>query len=113
MADENNAIVYRPEKKKAVVIRLTVEENILEDFRWNINGSWVEYSPETGSFTVDRNAFQAIPWQKELLFIVDDRILEVFFGDGEQLGTFELRDAEVSLEMPLVHVEDYRIFEVE
>ena len=52
-------------------------------------------------------------WQKELLFIVDDRILEVFFGDGEQLGTFELRDAEVSLEMPLVHVEDYRIFEVE
>ena len=26
---------------------------------------------------------------------------------------FELRDAEVSLEMPLVHVEDYRIFEVE
>ena len=113
VADENNTIVCRPEKKKAVVIRLTVEENILEDFRWNINGSWVEYSPETGSFTVDRNAFQAIPWQKELLFIVDDRILEVFFGDGEQLGTFELRDAEVSLEMPLVHVEDYRIFEVE
>lgn len=111
--DEKNILTYQQEKKKALIIRMTIEENLLEDFRWKINGSWVEYSPEAGSFTVDRDAFQVKPWQQNLLFIIDDKILEVFFDDGEQLGTFELRNAEVSMEMPLVNVKDYDIFEVE
>ena len=110
--DENNTIRYQQEEKKALVIRLTLEENLLENLRWKINGSWVEYVPETGNFMVDRDAFQAKAWQNHLLFIIDDRILEVFFENGEQMGTFELHNTEVSLEMPLVHVEEYDIFEV-
>ena len=110
--DENNTIRYQQEEKKALVIRLTLEENLLENLRWKINGSWVEYVPETGNFIVDRDAFQAKAWQNHLLFIIDDRILEVFFENGEQMGTFELHNTEVSLEMPLVHVEEYDIFEV-
>ena len=45
--------------------------------------------------------------------IIDDRILEIFFEDGSQMGTFELRSPEVSLELPLTNVENYEIFEVE
>ena len=45
----------------------------VDDLRWKINGSWVEYSPEAGSLTVDRDAFQTKPWQHELLLIIDDR----------------------------------------
>lgn len=111
--DDTNTVTYKQDEKKAVVIRMRIEENLLEDFRWKINGSWVGYSPEAGSFTVDRDAFQVNPWRQEILFVVDDRILEVFFENGEQMGTFELRNAEVSLEIPLAHVEEYDIFEVE
>lgn len=111
--DKNNTIIYQQEKKKAMAIRMTIQENLLEDFRWKINGSWIEYSPEAGSFTVDRDAFQVKPWQQNLLFLVDDKILEVFFEDGEQMGTFELRNPEVSLELPLANVKEYDIFEIE
>ena len=45
----------------------------------------MEYSPEAGSLTVDRDAFQTKPWQHELLLIIDDRILEIFFEDGSQM----------------------------
>ena len=62
---------------------------------------------------MDRDAFQTKPWQHELLLIIDDRILEIFFEDGSQMGTFELRSPEVSLELPLTNVENYEIFEVE
>lgn len=112
--DENHTIFYQQEeKKKAVLIRMNVEENLLDDLRWKINDSWIEYSPEVGSFTVDRDAFQAKAWRHELLFVIDDRILEVFFDNGEQMGTFELRSPEVSLEMPLDHVKEYDIFEID
>ena len=112
--DENHTIFYQQEeKKKAVLIRMNVEENLLDDLRWKINGSWIEYSPEVGSFTVDRDAFQAKAWHHELLFVIDDRILEVFFDNGEQMGTFELRNPEVSLELPLDHVKEYDIFEID
>ena len=111
--NEDNTIVCQQEKKKALVIRMRIRENLFDDLRWKINGSWVEYSPEAGSLTVDRDAFQTKPWQHELLLIIDDRILEIFFEDGSQMGTFELRSPEVSLELPLTNVENYEIFEVE
>lgn len=111
--DADNTVIYRQEDgKKALVVHLTLEDHLLDDFRWKINGSRVEYSPETGSFTVDRDAFQAKAWHTDLKFIIDDRILEVFFADGEQLGTFELLGTDVSVELPLANIKDYDIYEV-
>ncbi len=98
---------------KALAIRIKMIDEVSAFLRWKINGSWIQYSPEDGRFAVDADAFHVDHGQRELLFLIDDRILEVFFNGGVQMGTFELRNPDISVEMAVSDVQEYDIYEID
>lgn len=103
---------YNEEASKAIVIRAKMKKDLANIFILHINGSEIQYRPEAGRFAVDDIAYHIKPDQRELLFVIDDRILEVFFEEEGQLGTFELRDTEISLAFSEDSVSEYEIFEI-
>ena len=114
LPDENNVIsYYQKDEKKALVIQMKMKEDSSVTLYGAINGSKIEYTPENGSFVVDNETYQTMTGLKNLLFVIDDRILEVFFDDGVQFGTFELSGTEVSVEMMMDTVQGYEIYQVE
>ncbi len=86
--------------KKAVVLKMRAKEGYKGSFTWELGGSVVVYNSETGAFGVDGVQYQIGCGYREFLFVVDDRILEVFFDGGAQLGTFVLKKAAVQIKMP-------------
>lgn len=86
--------------QKAVVLDMRAKEDYKGSFTWELNGSVVTYNPQDGAFGVDDEQYQVGCGYREFLFIVDDRILEVFFDDGVQLGAFVLKEAAVQVKMP-------------
>lgn len=98
--------------KKALIIQAKIKTEKDTILRWKVNGSQVEYNPQEGSFIVDREAYHGKQNLTNLLFIIDDRILEVFFDDGVQMGTFELRNTEVSVEFSVDNIGEYTLYEV-
>lgn len=86
--------------QKAVVLDMRAKKDYKGSFTWALNGSVVTYNPQDGAFGVDDEQYQVGCGYREFLFIVDDRILEVFFGDGVQLGTFVLKETAVQVKMP-------------
>ena len=86
--------------KKAAVLKMRAKEGYKGSFTWELGGSVVVYNSETGVFGVDGEQYQIGCGYREFLFVVDDRILEVFFDGGVQLGTFVLKEAAVQIKMP-------------
>lgn len=86
--------------KKAAVLKMRAKEDYQGSFTWELNGSAVTYNPENGTFCVDAEQYQIGCRYQEFLFVVDDRILEVFFDGGVQLGTFVLKDTAVQIKIP-------------
>ncbi len=86
--------------KKAAVLKMRAKEGYKGSFTWELGGSVVVYNSETGAFGVDGEQYQIGCGYREFLFVVDDRILEVFFDGGAQLGTFVLKEAAVQIKMP-------------
>ncbi len=89
---------------KAVVLDLRAKEDYQGSFTWELNGSVVTYNPENGAFCVDGEQYQIGCGYREFLFVVDDRILEVFFGGGAELGTFVLKETTVQVKAPSAEV---------
>ena len=85
---------------KAVVLKMRAKEGYKGSFTWELGGSVVVYNSETWAFGVDGVQYQIGCGYREFLFVVDDRILEVFFDGGAQLGTFVLKKAAVQIKMP-------------
>ncbi len=99
--------------QKAVVLDMRAKEDYKGSFTWELNGSVVAYNPQNGAFGVDDEQYQVGCGYREFLFIVDDRILEVFFDDGVQLGTFVLKETAVQVKMPSAEVfEKNHVFEI-
>lgn len=86
--------------KKAAVLKMRAKEDYQGSFTWELNSSAVTYNPENGTFCVDAEQYQIGCGYREFLFVVDDRILEVFFDGGVQLGTFVLKETTVQIKMP-------------
>lgn len=105
-------IICRPGTGKALVFEMRVTEHYMGECAWEINGSKVSYNRDTGKFAVDGEADQAGCGYRDMIFLVDDRILEVFFDGGICLGTFLLREREVRVELPDAFVEKYLASEV-
>ncbi|MCQ2500524.1 MAG: glycoside hydrolase family 32 protein [Lachnospiraceae bacterium] len=64
--------------------------------RWNINDTSVSYDPESGILQVEEEQFLVKKHSENILFLVDDIILEIFFDDGEKAGAFQLKGRDVS-----------------
>lgn len=98
--------------KKAVLIEMHMKDTAQEPYIWKINKSLVEYTPESGTFAVDGEAWQACTGCREFLFLIDDRILEVFFDGGVQTGAFVLREKDMAFETAREAVADYAAYEI-
>ncbi len=105
-------IVCRPGVGKALVFETRVREDNQDNCIWEINASKVSYDPGSGQFAVDGEHFPVGCGYREMTFIVDDRILEVFFDGGVRLGTFLLREREVRLETESRFLAEYGAYEV-
>lgn len=111
--DEDGVVSYHSKEcSNALVVRIKVKEDLSEILSFHINGCQIQYRAEAGRFVVDDIAYHVKPNQRDLLFVVDDRILEVFFEEEGQLGTFELCSADVSLELSEDAVDSYEAFEI-
>lgn len=86
--------------KKAAVLKMRAKEDYDGSYTWELGGSIVTYDSEIGAFGVDEEQYQIGCGYREFLFVVDDRILEVFFDGGVQLGTFVLKETSVQIKMP-------------
>ncbi len=105
-------IVCRPDEGKALMFEMRAADVRSGEHVWEINGSRVCYDPGSGRLAVDGEECQAGRGHKEMMFLVDDRILEIFFDGGVCLGTFILRERLVSLELADASVEEYAVYEV-
>lgn len=110
--DENGTIHYHG-KDKALVIRIKAKEDLSDILSFHINGCNIQYRSEAGRFVVDDIAYHVKPNQRDLLFVVDDRILEVFFEEEGQLGTFELCSADLSFALSEDSVYSLEVFEID
>ncbi len=105
-------IVCRPGEGKALVFEMRAADAWAEAYVWDINGSRVCYDPGTGRLAVDGEECQVGRRYGEMTFLVDDRILEIFFDGGVCLGTFILRERQVCLELPDASAAEYAVYEV-
>lgn len=97
-AGGDSAVVCSPGDGKALLVEMRTKDNCRDSHTWVANGSALSYDPGTGQFTVDGEKYQVGCGYQEFTFIIDDRILEVFFDGGIRLGTFLLRERKVRLE---------------
>lgn len=96
---EYETLAVKSEDRRAVMLEMSAVDDFQESYVWEINGSAVEYRPRTGHLLVDEEKYRIHCGYKEFLFIIDDRILEIFFDGGIQLGTFPLKETEFSFKM--------------
>lgn len=99
-------------EKKALVVDMTLSSDHENAYTWQINGSNVSYDCQTGNFAVDDASWNVGAGHEVLLFIVDDRILEVFFDQGLRVGSFLVNNQEVTLETSVGQFESVSVFDV-
>ncbi len=112
VAHKDGKIVCRPQKGRALMFEMRAADACPKEYVWEINGSRVCYAPDGGRFAVDGEECLVGCGHREMTFIVDDRILEVFFDGGVCLGTFFLRERQVSLELADAYAAEYAAYEV-
>lgn len=99
-------------KEAALIVKMTAEAGYTGHYVWNINGSRIEYVPESGKFMVDEEKYQVGCGHKEFFFLIDDRILEVFFDGGLRMGTFALKETAVSFETVCEGIAGCEVYEM-
>lgn len=113
LAEEGGRISYQQTgERRALVFEMTTEKGYDKHYVFTINGSKVEYVPESGKLMVDDGKYQAGIEHEKFLLLVDDRILEIFFDDGIQMGAFPLKETAIKFETSKEGVASYRIYEV-
>lgn len=93
---ENSSLTVKGKERRALMLEMHAADDSEGSYVWEINGSVIEYQPLTGQLMVDEEQYQIGGGYREFLFIIDDRILEVFFDGGVRLGTFLLKEADIS-----------------
>ncbi len=96
----------------ALVVEMKAKGDAPERYTWEINGSVVAYIPESGTLLVDEVKYQAGCGHREFLFVVDDRILELFFDGGLRAGAFILQGRDVCFAAS-PEAAEYTLYEVE
>ena len=97
---EKGRLLYaadRPGTVLAVSVRLSAGYGNI--FEWEINGSRLRYSPVSGMMQLDTQKYQAGIGFQNIWLIIDDRILDVVFEDGLRMGTFVLKEKDITFAM--------------
>ncbi|MBQ0059693.1 MAG: hypothetical protein KBS83_07095 [Lachnospiraceae bacterium] len=113
--DMKDDVVHIHDKayRKAVVIYVKLKEEGSNELRWKLNGTVVEYTQNAGRLRIDNKSYHVSKEERELLFIVDDRILEVFSKQDGMIGTFETDHPYAALDIDFSGLEDYEIYEID
>ena len=113
--ETENPFVFHGEagKKKAYMLKVRAEKSSFESCSWIINGSRILYTEASGVFSVEGVEYQVGCGHREFLLLVDDRILEVFFGSSGKTGIFFLKEREAELEMSSEAPLEYTLYEIE
>lgn len=101
------------EYKNAYIIHAFMHQEKDTILNWRFNGSTVQYIPDAGRLKINNKAYRVYKNQKELLFIVDDHILEVFFIEEGQLGTFDLCKQDAAFDLKVDEVAGYEVYIVD
>lgn len=104
--------IRRQTEGKALIVKMTAKDDYTGHYVWMINGSRIEYVPESGKLTVDEGKYQVGCGHKEFFLLIDDRILEVFFDGGLRVGTFALQEMAVSFETSCEGIDGYELYEI-
>lgn len=92
---ENDRLSEKGEERRALMLELLAGDDREESYIWEVNGSVMKYQPLTGDLSLDEERYRIGCGYREFLLLIDDRILEVFFGGGAELGTFLLKETDV------------------
>lgn len=118
VSDENittdgNVVTYHASEEHVVFdCKVELDPMMKKTHTWVINGSEVKYNPITGDVEVDGAGYRARIECPKIEFIVDDRILEIFFDDGTAMGIFVLKESELSFSLREDKTVSYRMFEL-
>ena len=111
--DNVNKFIYNgKECNHALVVKLQLNSQVCGDHAWKVNGMKMEYSALSGTFIAGAERIMAGYGFSEVMLIVDDGILEVFFDNGRRYGVFELQDDRTSFEIDKDMVEICEFYEV-
>lgn len=82
-----------PDESEESGNNMNADSNLNTQWNWKIHNTDVSYNSTTGKLTVDTEEYSVVKGCKEILFLVDDTILEVFLDDGVCAGAFQLSQA--------------------
>ena len=96
----------------ALVVEMSGSNVTGDTVSWKINGTDVAYFSKEGIFKVGQEQYSVLAGCDNFKMIIDDRILEVFFNDGQMLGTFDLKNKEVSFDVENQIWDEIKIYEI-
>ena len=100
MSYQGDEICYQnAERDCALYCLVDLAEEAESAYSWLINASEIQYSKDSGVLFIDGEKYQAGLGYERIEFIIDDRILEIIFDDGAAMGSFVVKDREVSFRM--------------
>jgi sucrose-6-phosphate hydrolase SacC (GH32 family) len=110
--NENRIVYYKNNCDYALLVKMHLNPDHEDLYRIKINGSWIEYMPVSGTIKIDKELFMAGCDLTEVIILIDDKILEVFFDGGRRAGTFALEESGIYFEMNKGTADSVEFFEI-
>ena len=97
---------------KAVVMRFHMEINGYDCFNWRMKGCHVQYQPATGIFWYNNEKHQIGTDYTDFLFVIDDKIMEIYLGDGDQVAAYWLPKRPDVMQVETACMKQCQVFEI-
>ncbi|MDO4942982.1 MAG: glycoside hydrolase family 32 protein [Lachnospiraceae bacterium] len=113
LLDNGNQIVYNGKDcKHALVVKMHLNSEFEGKHEWKINGMDLQYSAVSGEASADTERMMVGYGYSDVMMIIDDRILEVFFDEGRRYGAFVLPKGDLSFKVDRSMVDSFEFYEV-
>lgn len=95
--DENGKISYNNiDKQTALLVKMVLNQEYKNEYRWLLNDTKVTYSAVSGMVMLEPDKFLAGYDFYDVMMLIDDKLLEIYFDGGRRVATFILDHSEVS-----------------
>ncbi|MDO4976081.1 MAG: glycoside hydrolase family 32 protein [Eubacteriales bacterium] len=89
MRRDNHYIYFDTKHTNALIVKMRLRRDQRLPFSWKVNGVEMTYSRESGEIIINNEKFMGGHGHNDIMLIIDDKILEVFFENGKKYGVFE------------------------
>lgn len=111
--DENSKIVYNEsDKQTALLVKMKFNPEYKNEYCWMVNNTRVTYSAASGMVMVEPDKFLAGYDFSEVMMVIDDKILEMYFDEGRSVAVFPLHQSEVSICMDSAQFDSVEVYTV-